>query len=323
VKGAADRRGEAPATRQVSRGILEAAHSLSVDLVTTEVVAALLDHGVHSILLKGPAIASWLYRNGDHRPYGDCDLLVSPDQKIPAQEVLVSLGFRYGYESLGPGALEEGLFWTRGLDTVDLHTNIHGIGVDDARTWAVLSSEYVERGTVGGREVDVLNPAARAMHIALHAAQHGRRELTPMADLARAVEVLPFEMWRQSAELAMRLDAAATFATGLALVPAGEAIVERLGIEKDNSVRALLLADTAPTVAFTLEDLRRTRGAVAKARFVGRKTFPTSEHMRLYYGVARRGRGGLALSYCQRIAGKLGKVVPGLIAWGAARRASR
>ena len=144
-----------------------------------------------------------------------------------------------------------------------------------------------------------------------------------MEDLARAVEVLPFELWRQSAELAMRLDAAATFATGLSLLPSGDAIVERLGIARDSSVRALLFADTAPTVAFTLEALRSTRGIAAKARFLARKAFPSRTYMRVYFRLARRGPAGLGLAYGQRAVQKLGKLVPGLIAWSRARRGSR
>jgi hypothetical protein len=247
---------------------------------------------------------------------------VPPEQKAQAQEVLLSLGFRYGYESLGPGQLEEGLFWTRGIEAVDLHTTLLGIRGAPEIVWATLS-EHIENATVGGLEVNVLEPTARAMHIALHAAQHGRQEPTPMKDLARALEMLPLETWEQAAELAAELDAAGAFATGLSLMPTGGAIVRRLGIQRDRSVKALLAADTAPTVAFSLEELRSTSGITAKARFVARKAFPTRTYMRLYWPVARRGRAGLALAYCRRIVHKVGKLVPATIAWNRARRASR
>ena len=302
--------------------MLETARSLSVDLVTAEVVSALREREVPSILLKGPAIGRWLYSDGEHRPYGDCDLLVSSQQARDAEDVLLALGFRYGYESLRPGELEEGLFWTRGLDTVDLHFTLHGMHADPALVWAVLSA-HVEPDTVAGAEVDVLTPIARAMQVALHAAHHGRGEQTPMRDLERALEILPFDMWSEATELAGRLDAVSAFATGLSLLPAGRAIVERVGVEADSSVKALLHAGTAPTIAFTMEELRTTHGVAAKARLAWRKVFPARAYMRLYWPLARRGALGLAVAYCWRVAYKLAKLPAGLIAWGRARRASR
>jgi hypothetical protein len=321
VSAEADRRSRATGDNPVSQAMLQVAHSLTVDLLTVEVVSAFRQRGVPSILLKGPTIANWLYPDGRPRPYGDCDLLLPPEHTASAQEVLLRLGFHYGYESLGPGALEEGLFWTRGLDTVDLHSTLQGINADPDRVWAVLS-RHVQQERVGGLEVDALSLAARAMHVALHAAQHGRRDAVPMQDLARALELVPIEMWQEATRIAMQLDAAGSFATGLSLLPRGETVVQRLGIEKDSSVRGLLFADTAPTVSFTLEELRTTSGIVGKLRLVARKAFPTRAHMRLYWPLARRGTLGLAAAYCTRIATKLGKLVPALIAWSRARRQS-
>ena len=306
----------------MSQATLETAYSLSVDLLTREVVSAFRDRHIPSILLKGPTIANWLYTDGDPRPYVDSDLLVPPEHTAAAQEVLLRLGFRYGYEQLGPGALEEGLFWTRGRDTVDLHSTLKGVNADLNRVWAVLS-RHVQKEMVGGLEVDALTPTARALHVGLHAAQHGRREAVPMEDLARALKLVPFEMWREAARLAMQLDATGSFATGLSLLPQGEMVVRQLGIEKDNTVRELLFADTAPNLAFTLEELRNTSGIVRKSRLLVRKAFPTRAHMRLYSPLARRGPAGLTVAYCARMFRRLGTLVPALIAWSRARRGSR
>ena len=310
-------------TRQpASKGVLETAHSISVDLVTAEVVSAFRSRGIPAILLKGPTITHWLYADGEHRPYSDSDLLVPPHRAAAAQDVLLSLGFRYGYESLGPGELEEGLFWTRGRDTVDLHVTLQGVRADPAHVWSVLSAQ-VEREIVGGLDVNVLTPTARAMHVALHAAHHGRREPMPMGDLERALETLPRDTWTKAGELAQRLDASGAFGAGLSLLPTGQEIVDSLGIERDRSVEAVLSAETAPGLAFALEEMRTTRGAAAKVRFVARKVFPARTYMRLYWPRARRGTTGLALAHCQRIATKIGTVVPAIIAWQRARRESR
>ena len=205
---------------------------------------------------------------------------------------------------------------------VDLHTTLQGIECDPQDVWPTLAAT-AETATVGGIEVSILDPTARAMHVALHAAQHGRREAATMRDLGRALALLPFETWTQAADLATRLDASPAFATGLSLLPEGEAVVTRLGLEKDRSVTGLLFADTAPTVAFTLEELRATRGPAARAALLARKAFPTRAHMRLYWPLARRGYLGLALAYLWRMANKLGKLIPALIAWRRARRESR
>jgi hypothetical protein len=61
-----------------SRALRLTAHALARDVATAEVVEALRAAGVRSIVLKGPSIARWLYADGQPRPYGDTDLLVSP-----------------------------------------------------------------------------------------------------------------------------------------------------------------------------------------------------------------------------------------------------
>jgi hypothetical protein len=301
---------------------METAHSLSVDLVTAEVVSALRDRGVRSILLKGPAIVKWLYADGALRPYDDSDLLIATSDLSTAKNVLLEMGFRYGYESLGPGQLQEGLFWARGHEMVDLHSTIYGVGAEPARVWAVLSRQ-LETAKVGGIEVEILAPPARAMLVALHAARHGRAEPRPITDLQRALEQVPSETWKEAAELAKEIEAAPAFATGLSLVAGGETLVRRLGLEKDTSVDGLLAAATAPTVAFTLEELRTTPGLLPKARFVARKTFPSPTYMRFVSPLARHGAAGLIVAYCLRIVQKSRAFIPALSAWFRARRESR
>jgi hypothetical protein len=85
----------------------------------------------------------------------------------------------------------------------------------------------------------------------------------------------------------------------------------------------LLSSETAPTIAFTLEELRATHGIAAKALLIARKVFPSQTYMRLYWPSARRGKVGLAVAYLHRIAGKARQLVPALIAWRRARKASR
>ncbi len=92
VAGTADRRkrkesgyGEATTLVQVEENsttasvdVLLTVHTLLVDQVTAEVIAALRERQVAGILLKGPSIAAWLYDDGALRSYNDCDLSWRP-----------------------------------------------------------------------------------------------------------------------------------------------------------------------------------------------------------------------------------------------------
>ena len=113
------------------------------------------------------------------------------------------LEFRYGYESLAPGDARAGpVLGPEGRRWSNLHTTLQGIECDPRDLWPTLAAT-AEAATVGGIEVRILDPTARAMHVALHAAQHGRREAATMRDLGRALALLPFETWNaQAADLA-------------------------------------------------------------------------------------------------------------------------
>ena len=70
--------------RRVTQGGFEyrmrvaAAYNLVVDATTAEVVGALRDVDAPCIVLKGPALADWLYGPNSDRYSVDVDLLVNP-----------------------------------------------------------------------------------------------------------------------------------------------------------------------------------------------------------------------------------------------------
>ena len=66
---------------------------LRIDAATVEVLERFELAGVHALVLKGPAIARWLYENGTERHYIDCDLLVGPAEFEAAEHELQSLGY--------------------------------------------------------------------------------------------------------------------------------------------------------------------------------------------------------------------------------------
>lgn len=284
---------------QPSPEILATAKTLRVDAVTAEVLRALTREGMEPILLKGPSFARWLYYEGELRKYGDSDLLVSAPEADRVETVLVRLGFGFGRERGLRGRLPEGLHWVRDDDEVDVHTTLRGALAEPGQQWAVLS-RHTEAITVSGELVRSLSEPARTLHLALHAARHGRCAGRPLEDLARGLESLPLDVWRQAAGIAVEIDAAASFASGLRLTPAGAALAESLGLPDGLSVEDALYADSATSIAVGLWRLVQTRGVRAKARLVLRELFPSAEFMRLLAPTTRLGAHGLLLGYLWR-----------------------
>ncbi|MDQ3586751.1 MAG: nucleotidyltransferase family protein [Actinomycetota bacterium] len=295
------------------------ARSLMVDRMTAEVIGALSRRGVEAIALKGASFAVWLYRDGAVRSYGDCDVLVAPDQVAAAQQVLRDLGFRDYSAPLAHPRLESHA-WRRDPDWVDLHETLIGMRVHPEEVWGTLSRR-TESQRIGGASLRVLDPVARTLHVALHAAQHGKDEQKPLDDLGRALELLPEELWTEAAELAERLGATEAFATGLRLLPQGHALASRLGLGDAGSVESTLLIDPVP-LALGFEHLSTVPGVGAKGLIVLRELVPTPAFMRWWSPLARRGPAGLALAYCWRLVWLATQAVPGFLAWRRARRKS-
>ena len=299
---------------------------LAIDAGTAEVLERFERAGVHALLLKGPAIARWLYPNGAGRPYIDCDLLVGPADFEAAEGVLRSLGYASLLQDLGMPSwwCEHAAVWQRHSDglNVDLHRTLIGVRVDDATTWRVLSAD-AEEIEVAGHRVQTLALAARAMHVALHAAQHGTGWPSSIADLERALSVCDDDLWRRAAAVAGELQASAGFLAGLRLAPAGERLVTRLALPDTRSVEAELRAGSPPLLALGFEQLARAAGTRARAEIVWRKLVPTPAFLRDSDPQAAASRLGLARAYLRRAMFLLRHAPLGLVAWHRARRLVR
>src|SRR3954452_16006779 len=106
--------------------------SMMIDRITVEVTQAFSASGIPSIVLKGPAIANWLYGAGEVRGYGDTDLMVPQPLWLRAQEVLRERGFANSLESMAHPRMESYASdaWGRRDGDVDLHSTIYGLGAD-------------------------------------------------------------------------------------------------------------------------------------------------------------------------------------------------
>ena len=297
-----------------NRLALATARRLTLEGTAARVARAMKEADVRCLLLKGPTLSD-LYDGVRH--YSDIDLLVAPETMRTAEGALLELGF-----VLRDDDPHSRIWWREGVD-VDLHSALVGVQASSARLWEVLGAE-TEVQTVGGERVEVLNGPARALHVVLHAAQHGLQEQKPREDLRRALERVPETTWAETARLALALDAQAAFWTGLSMEPAGRELQAKLELEKGPSrTETELRASTAPPTAVGLLRLAETPGLGAKLKLIWREAFPSSAYLRTWSPLARRGRVGLALAHVWRPIWILIRLGPALAAIMRARRAAR
>jgi len=304
--------------------IVSAAINLALDVATAEVTAAFRAEGILTILLKGAALRDWPSPD-PARTSVDIDLLVPPDRFDDAEGVLERLGFESrALDGLPYDRPVPAHTWSGGTygANIDLHRSLIGVGASPEVTWTILAAEtnVLDLGTA---KVDALAPAARAMHVALHAAQHGKEQTPPLRDLQRAVDALPLELWAEAAEIATRLDALPAFAAGLRLVPAGAAIASALKLPRAQTTDVALMAATPPDMARGFAWLDNLPGLREKGHFIARKLVPPPDWLRAWSPLARRGRLGLAAAYAWRLLWLLVHAGPGFLAWRRARREAR
>jgi hypothetical protein len=276
--------------------------TLVVDRITVEVTRAFEAAGIPSVLMKGPALAQWLYDGPNEvRGYGDSDLLIRHQDWEKAGQVLTSLGFAEEISEMAHPRMESYASdpWYRGPtneDNVDLHATLYGVGADMDTVWEVLSASAVPI-EVAGAEVKTLGLPARTAHVAMHIAQH--QDGKARVDLERALKRVDDDGWRAAADVARRLDALPAFANGLKQVPEGEALAERLGVADVRSIPMDLRASGVPLTE-GLHELLEAPGLKAKGRVLLSELAPNPTFMRWWSPLARRGRLGLVAAYIWR-----------------------
>ncbi|MGH2873674.1 MAG: nucleotidyltransferase family protein [Solirubrobacteraceae bacterium] len=298
---------------------------LRIDAAAAEASAALAAAGVDSRLLKGAAVAQWLYAASGGRGYSDCDLLVAPGDVPAAQRVLSSLGYAPDFDDSAMPVWwqEHGRAWCRSADavTIDLHRLLPGVRVDAESAWRLLSADPAPV-LAGGRLLPALGLPARLLHVVLHAAQHGSPSGTPIADLERAMAQLDPDAWRAAAALARAVDATDAFAAGLGLASGGSELARSLGIPPASSVEALLRAGSAVPGALAFEQFARADGMRARASIVFRKLVPPPEYVRYWSRQPGGGRSELLKAYLRRPLWVARQALGGLRAWRDGRRSA-
>ncbi len=273
---------------------------LRLDAAAVEVIRALRESGIRPLLFKGPSTARWLYDAAWERGYGDVDLLVAPHEHARAGQLIAGLGYRdytdFDHEHEGRVHASQWLRVDQGI-AIDLHHRLTGTR-GDADVFRTLC-EGTDTIRLGDENVETLGPDARAVTLALHAAQHGATSTRPLRDLHRGLERLDDDAWRRAAELADRLGATEAFAAGLRIVAPGAEMADRLGLGTGASVEVHLRAAGA-TVALGLMGMLDSRSWRSRAVMVRRELVPSQGFMRVWQPLARRGRLGLAAAYAWR-----------------------
>lgn len=310
-----------PAPGPVTDELATAAHTLWMESAAAGAWSRLAEAGVPAVLLKGPAIAHWLYDAGEVRPVRDIDLLVAPADTDRAMDALGELGYEVPLLDapeceVGPNT--QSLVGPDGV-RIDLHHRLIGVPDPPSRCWDVLSRRTVPFPLVTGAEVRVLDVPARALHLSLHAAQNGPVDTKALADLRRGLARLTFDDWRAAADLAAVLRATPSFAAGLRLCPEGLLLAETLELPEARDVELELRITSAPQDSLFFARLAATRGASAKVRLVARKLWPTTTFLRANSELARRGPAGLARARVVRVRSVLQRARPAFAAWWDAR----
>jgi hypothetical protein len=264
--------------------------TLWVDWFTAQVIDALRARGIEAILMKGPAIKGWLYRDcPSERGYLDADLLIADESFGATTTVLSELGFRRedGMEANNLCATT----WRRDADgaVVDLHSTLQGCEHSRIDPWPVLRADAVEE-QVGGTSVLLPSIPARAAQLVL--VSPADRPWRRWDDLARALEQLPTEGWRDAAAVARALGVERLFGYRLSQTPAGAACAERIGV---STARPWWLRWEDDPILCWIGWLAALPSWRARARLARQLLLPTPVYVRLRDPAAARR--GLAAAY--------------------------
>lgn len=250
------------------------ARRMVVDHATLEVVGALRGAAIEPVLLKGPAVARWLYDRPDERSYDDADLLLAPADFAPGEDVLR----RLGYERFEPperavplpaGQRPHADTWTREDSTVaiDLHRCLHH--TEHVPAQLVWDEVWRDRTTLDVHDTSLTVPSVRVrlLHIVVHLQPKDVPGTRAWIDLERAIHRVDREDWVAAVELADRFGVRAEVGALLALVDGGAELAEQLSL------------DTTPTDVLLQEHRRHVPAIPHLARRV--KGRPAGETVRV------------------------------------------
>jgi hypothetical protein len=168
-----------------------------------------------------------------------------------------------------------------------------------AKAWPRLFDGH-QTIVVGGCEASVLSRAGLALHLAIHAAQHGTDDVKAIGDLERGVERWSRGDWEAAVSLADGVGATDALSAGLRLTADGRALADQLGLPA-STVLSWEIEHRAlrPRGTFHVAAMSRA-GVGQRAAIVRRALFPKPEWIAREYG-ASGSRIRLALGYARHM----------------------
>jgi putative nucleotidyltransferase-like protein len=301
----------------------------AADAAAVEAMDAFRRAGLDVLLLKGPGLGHLLYGSAHGRSYLDVDLLIAPDTLDRAEELLATLGYRnvdaiHGVEELAGNVHAH--TWlpvhaeSTGASAIDLHWTISGARSAPAVVWGALWRARTEI-TLAGNRAAVPDRSAQALHLAMHAAQHGPKFHKHLDELSLALGRWPREVWEAAAALAQEIDGLEPFAAGLRLVPAGGALASQLALPSTHELEwTIQNLDRRPRGTFHLRALEDAESRAEQVRVLSRALVPNRTWITHEHPWAGRGPMRLAGGYALHI---LRAPLWATRAWAYSRRARR
>ncbi|WP_210491623.1 nucleotidyltransferase family protein [Patulibacter sp. SYSU D01012] len=292
---------------QPSDAVRATVRALQVDRVAVDAARVLRGAGVPALLLKGAGTATLLYAGGPGRNYADVDLLVRREDLRAAGRALAAAGFACEHDDTSGGAAERvhphSQVWRRPGATVevDLHFGLPGTTASADHVWRVLHRDRTPLD-LGDATVDVPSPAARALHVVLHAWQHRGRHARSLRDLDRALAVLDAATWDAVVALARELGAEDAVAAVLGPRDDAAALVARTRLRPGDATLPRLWMTDPPAGAIMLARLRDAPGARARARLVRELVLPPRVVLERATGERLSGRSAYLRAAAARLA---------------------
>jgi hypothetical protein len=185
---------------KIRAGFIANAHrNIRLTKTAIQVFDLLKQHGIESLVLKGPATAVLFYGDLSLRSFADLDFLIHPKDFSHAHQVLINSGWQ---PSLSIGEKEK-KWLLRGdkdlaysLDGVnlELHWNITEKGISypfpEVDLW--LNPHSLQ---ILDRQVQTLSPENTLIFLALHGAKHQWRPVKLIVDFAACLRSFPDLDW--------------------------------------------------------------------------------------------------------------------------------
>lgn len=270
---------------------------------------------IEVIVLKGAALAKWLYPAPLLRPFGDLDLLVRKTHLARIDALLRARGYAFG-NVLGEAfyqefASEQAYYRLQPPRiTVDVHSELLVFYFFTQRVdndWFWQRRQLVSFGTATAA---IFSPTAQLLHLALHAGLHHRHDirLIWLYDIALLINRHGSTMdWHSAQAFAQRAKLESPIYNILlqtqlcwkpnfppdypaAFAPPRHRVAERI---------VFALTATEQNHAIALADALSQKGFRKKLRYIRLHLFPDATYMRRHYGVENNWR--MPVAYLKRL----------------------